>query len=242
MSRIPAQRVASAPDRRKRILVQFFFGLVLLSLWGRNLLAQQGRVTIEGTIHDSSGAVVNVGVTVRLETLSGEPVGQSPVDSAGHFSFPDLNKIRYVLFVTAKGYQPYQAQLNSQYVPGDYVHDVTLNRQNQIQLGPRADSARTDAQAPRPARNEYSKGERALAGKHLRSAQQHFENAVQQFPCYARAQTDLATVFILEHNGANAERALRKAGECDPDFLDSYIVLGQLLNAEGKFSESVDVL
>ncbi|MGH9404378.1 MAG: hypothetical protein ACRD3D_00920, partial [Terriglobia bacterium] len=41
---------------------------------------------------------------------------------------------------------------------------------------------------------------------------------------------------------ANAERALRKAGECDPDFLDSYIVLGQLLNAEGKFSESVDVL
>lgn len=241
MTRIPAQRVASVPEICRRILGRFLFGLALLNLFGFNLSAQ-GRISIEGTVHDANGEVVNVGVTVRLETLNGEPVGQSPVDSNGHFIFSGLNKAAYVLFVTAKGYQPYQALLNSQYVPGEFVHDVTLNRQNQINPGVQPVSARTDALAPRQAQKEYKKGERALAGKHVQSAQRHFENAVRQFPCYARAQTDLATVFILEHNGASAEHALRKAGECDPDFIDSYIVLGQLLNAEGKFSESVDVL
>lgn len=241
MTRIPAQKVAGVLGSLKPILGQIVFALLLLNVFGSNLLAQ-GRVTIEGTIRDASGAVVSTGITVRLETLNGVPVALSPVNSNGHFFFSGLNQTPYILLVTGKGYQPYQAQINSQYIPGDYVHDVTLNSQYQVKLGQRDVSVRTDALAPRGARKEYKKGARALAGKHLQAAQQHFENAVEQFPCYARAQTDLATVFILEHDGAKAERALRKAEKCDPDFLDSYMVLGQLLNDEGKFSESDDVL
>lgn len=241
MTRIPAQKVTRVLGSLKPIFGQILFGLALLSLLGPYLLAQ-ARVTIEGTIRDASGAVVSAGVTVRLETLGGVPVALSPVNSNGHYFFSGLNQVPYLLLVTAKGYQPYQAQINSQDIPGNYIHDVTLNSQYQVKLGRRAVPLRTDALAPKRARKEYKKGARALAGKHLPAAQQHFENAVQQYPCYARAQTDLATVYILEHNGAKAERALRKAEKCDPDFLDPYIVLGQLLNDEGKFAESDDVL
>jgi len=102
--------------------------------------------------------------------------------------------------------------------------------------------ALTDAQAPKTAQKEYEKGSRALAARRLDEARAHLEKALSEFPCYARAQADLAVVLTERHELQGAEAALRKAVQCDPGFPDAYTQLGQLLNAEKKFTESADLL
>lgn len=228
------RRIGSVP---RRILV-----LAAMLVLSCPYLFPQLAVNIIGTIRDTAGDVINANVSVQLETLEGNFVARSPVNQNGRFSFPGMNKIDYILVVTAKGYEPYQAKLNSRYTFGDYVHDVTLTPAYTIKQKPEALPSLTDMRAPKQAQKEYQKGAKALAGKNLKSAQAHFESALDVFPCYARAQTGLATVLMVKHEGAHAEKALRKSIKCDPGFLDAYIELGELLNGQNKFSDSVSVL
>ncbi len=205
-------------------------------------LFSQLAVNVIGTIRNTAGDVINANVSVQLETVEGNFVAQSPVNQNGRFSFPGMNKVDYILVVTAKGYEPYRAKLNSRYTFGDYVHDVTLTPAYTIKQKPQALPSLTDLRAPKQAQKEYQKGEKALADKKLKVAQAHFEKAVGEFPCYARAQTGLATVLMVKHDGSGAEKALRKAMKCDPGFLEAYIELGELLNDQNKFSDSVSIL
>ena len=84
----------------------------------------------------------------------------------------------------------------------------------------------------------------SLTAKDIDGAQTHLEKAVKEYPCYARAQTDLATLLEQKRDLPGAETALRKAmaHECDPEYIDSYIVLGQMLNSQKRFADSSRVL
>ena len=65
---------------------------------------------------------------------------------------------------------------------------------------------------------------------------------MEEYPCYARAQTDLALALTTQRDRPHAEAALKKAIECDPDFVDAYSQLGWLFNGGKRFSESAVVL
>ena len=47
-------------------------------------------------------------------------------------------------------------------------------------------------------------------------AQAHLEKAVREYPCYARAQTQLGLVLSQQQKFPRSEAALRKAVQCDP--------------------------
>ena len=70
----------------------------------------------------------------------------------------------------------------------------------------------------------------------------HLRKAVEEYPCYVRAQTDLALALNQKQQLSGSEAALRKAMECDPDYLDTYNELGQLYFNEKKYAESQAVL
>ncbi len=202
----------------------------------------QGSVTIEGKIRSASGDLLTTGVSVRLETVEGEPVASVPVNSDGRYIIVGVNKLAYVLIVTAPGYEPYQAQVNAQYGRNDYIQDVTLQPAYQVRRGSSPSPSRTDSLAPHAASKEYEKGEQALERKDLKGARTHFEKAIAAYPCYARAQTEYATVEILQHHTEQADSALKKARECDPDFPDAYLEQGALMNVQKRYSESIAVL
>jgi tetratricopeptide (TPR) repeat protein len=119
---------------------------------------------------------------------------------------------------------------------------ITLTPLNKIKKIPALAPALTDEQAPKTARKEYEKGSRALATCQLDEARTHLEKALSEFPCYARAQTDLAVALTERRELPGAEAALRQTVQCDPGFPDAYTQLGQLLNAEKKSAESADLL
>jgi len=215
--------------------------LLLFSLAMMAALPLLGQVRVEGKVRVEGGQVPSIGVTARVETEDGELAAQAPVNSEGVFSFDGLNKRVYRLIIAGEGFETSQQPL-------ELTRGVTLVLVQVVLVparktkGQAVDTARTDAQASKAARKEYEKGTSELAAKDLDAARTHLENAVKEFPCYARAQTDLGTILEARHDLAGAETALEKARECDPDYINSYIVLGQMLNSQKRFADSERIL
>ena len=204
-------------------------------------LAQQ-TVRLEGRIRTDSGATLGTGVNVRLETDEARLIAEQPANSEGVFHFENVPKINCRLIVNAEGFEPYQESLDLGYGATTVFRDINLRASPKAPESPDRDQTRSDSLASKNARREYEEGSSDLKKKNLDGAKTHFENAVKEYPCYARAQTDLATVLEARHDLTSAEAALRKARECDPDYIDSYIILGQMFNSEKRFADSEQVL
>jgi len=201
-----------------------------------------GTCSLNGQVRTNEGVVVS-NATVRLETGEGENVDQRPVTTAGQFFFSDIPKGEYVLIVTAEGFETYREAVNMREGPDQF--NVSVN------LTPAADSsgqvhamapALSDAQAPKDARREYDKAGKAIASGKYGDARKHLQAAVDRYPCYARAQTQLGLVMSQQKDYKNAEAAFRKSVSCDAGYLDAYLELGQLLTAEKRFDEAAPIL
>jgi len=202
----------------------------------------QGTIELRGRVRTDSGQTIRFGVTVRLETTDGQVVAEQPANSNGEFYFPSISKRTYILKVRAEGFQPFETEVNLGERANLFILDINLSSANKTKLNPAALPSLTDASAPKKARKELETGAQALEGRNLPEAQAHLEKAVGIYPCYARAQVLLASIFASQRNASGAEAALGKAIECDAGFLDAYVELGQLLNAEKKFQDSERVL
>lgn len=200
-------------------------------------------VTLGGWVHADYGQAIPSGVTVHLETDQGMPVREQPVDSSGYFEFVGLAKTSYRLTVSAPGFQAYERDVDLRPVGSRLNVSIELSPSNKPRpILPPAAASFTDNNASRRARKEFEKGDRALQQANLTEAQSHLEKAVNEYPCYARAQTALAVVRSGQHQFSASEAALKKATQCDPDFLEAYAELGQLYYSEDRYQESVAIL
>ncbi len=202
----------------------------------------QDSVTLGGSVQGDYGGSVTNGVVVHLETSEGMNCGDQPVNTAGYFEYIGLAKGYYHLTVTALGFQTYQQDLSLGTVGDKLVINVHLSPAPTSKSLPPPPSSFTDNNASKKARKEYQKGAAALHGGNLSAAESHLRKAVEEYPCYVRAQTDLALALNQKQQFSGSEAALRKAMECDPDYLDTYNELGQLYFNEKKYRESQAVL
>ncbi|MHB8653754.1 MAG: carboxypeptidase-like regulatory domain-containing protein [Terriglobia bacterium] len=227
-----------------RAIVIFFRALFLFTLTSLTVLPlfSQGRtVRVEGTVRTEAGQIPDVGVIVRIETEDGELAAQSPASSSGAFLFEDVVKKVCRLIVTADGFETSVQTLDLTQTGNTDVVSVNLIPAQKTRL-PVVLPALSDAKASKSAQKEYEKGDSALVARNLDEARTHLEKAVSEYPCYARAQTELATVLAEKQKMVKAEAAARKARECDPDFIDAYLQLGMILINEKKFPESAAAL
>ena len=221
--------------------VSAFFCSLLWFLWAVPLCGQQ-TIALEGWVHTENGRTISSGVMIRLTTAEGLMVVQQSPSSAGQFEFGGLAKIPYHLTVTADGFQPYEQELDLSHSGDKTILNVYLTPLRGTKQAGSELPTFTDSRVPRKARKEFEKGKRALRDRNFSEAQAHFERAVEEYPCYARAQTDLALALTTQRDRPHAEAALKKAIECDPDFVDAYSQLGWLFNGGKRFSESARVL
>jgi tetratricopeptide (TPR) repeat protein len=203
----------------------------------------QQDAEIYGRVRTDQGVTLKSGCMVRVETdEQHEVVAEQPVNSDGEFYFLHIPKRRYLLTVTAEGFETYQQGIDLGQAASQYTLNITLTPARKMPQAKASPPALSDAQAPKEARREYEKAEKALAARKLGEARAHLAKAVEQYPCYARAQTDLGMVFSQQHDYPQAEAALKKSFACDPGYVDAAVGLGQLLNAEKRFSEALPVL
>jgi hypothetical protein len=97
--------------RIPRIASALVIGLVLhLCLAVPMLMAQTSNGRIQGTVRDSSGAVIpGVGVTVRHIETGNTFTGQT--NTAGLFVFPSLQTGRYAIIAEMSGFEPWRGEL-----------------------------------------------------------------------------------------------------------------------------------
>jgi tetratricopeptide (TPR) repeat protein len=202
----------------------------------------QGRDTnLNGQVRTDEGIAVK-NATVKLETQEGELVQQQPTTTAGQFFFNNIPKAIYVLTVTAQGFETYQQTMDMAEGANQYDVSVSLSPAGKLVQAKAEPPALSDAQAPKEAKHEYEKAEKAIASHKYGEARKQLKAAVDQYPCYAKAQTKLGLVMSQQKDYKDAEAAFQKSISCDAGYLDAYVELGQLLNAEKRFAESGPVL
>jgi tetratricopeptide (TPR) repeat protein len=210
--------------------------LPFLLLGGAALGLCQQDLVVEGQVLTDRGVPPTTTAHLHLEAQDGRIVADQAADSKGRFRFFNLEGTAYLLTVTADGYQNQQERLNLRRVFGNYVITITLTSVEKAQSKGGAVSV-TDLSAPKKVRKEYEKGRRAYEKEDLPEARRHLENAVSEYPCYARAQTGLGMTLELQGESTPAENAFRKALECDSGFLEAHVQLGRFLNQQKRFAE-----
>ncbi len=202
----------------------------------------QEALIFAGQVRSSDGHTIPSGVNLRLETAQGVLVQTQPANPEGQFEFTDLGKEPYRLTVTAQGFQNLQQELDLSFSASRVFINLFLAPVGQSKSEKAPPVALSDRQAPKKARDEFAKGVQAFSKSKYSDARAHFEKAITEYPCYARAQTQLAITLIDLSNPTQAEPILRKSIECDPGFYNARLVLGQLLNMQKRFEESEKVL
>jgi len=212
----------------------FLFFLLLFS--AAPGLCQQTFV-VEGQVLTDRGMPPATTANLHLETQEGQVVADQPADSRGRFRFINLSRQAYHLTVTAEGFQTLQQWVDLCRGESRFLITVTITSLEKAKSKGAMVSI-TDLSAPRKARKEYEKGQRAFQKENLPEARRHLENAVAEYPCYARAQTNLGMTLELLGENAPAESAFRKAVECDAGFHEAHVQLGIFLNHQKRFAES----
>lgn len=194
---------------------------------------------LDGRVQAVNGRAIATTVTLKLVTVAGEVVAETAASTDGQFEFSSLPHIAYVLTVSAEGFETTQQVADLGRSGGKITLNIILQPAPKAPPPIVASETLTDGQAPKTARKEFEKGEQALAKKDFNGARGHFDKAAKEFPCYARAQTELATILAAQGQNAEAETALKKALECDPGYADPYLQLGMVYNSEKHFQESI---
>lgn len=221
----------------------FALGVCALVLGCQSAAVCQFHGSISGQVTTRDGKTIPFGVTVTVMTSDGQIVVQQPADSAGHYEIDDLRKLDYHLVIAAKGFRTEQKEANLSHSGNDLTVNVQLVPENKTHIEKGNVTSVAELKIPARARKEYRKGSRAFKAHRFSVAQRYFENAIQEYPCYSRAQVDLATLLITEKKEVvQAEAHLRKAIKCDSSFLNAYVELAQLLNATSKYAESRKIL
>ncbi len=86
----------------------------------------------------------------------------------------------------------------------------------------------TALNAPEPAKKAYGKGVTAMTDEKWPAAQKNFEKALEIYPDYAAAWSDLGEVLQRQAKPTEARAAWEKAVAADPKYIKPYIQLARL--------------
>jgi tetratricopeptide (TPR) repeat protein len=204
---------------------------------------QHHDIVLHGHVQTTDGRAIPAGVMVTLETRDGIPLASHPTDSGGNFEFAGLDSAVYTLSVKADGFQNYEQTLDFT-DPGDTFRNVivALSLLDKPAANLSALPALTDQAAPKSARKEFQKGNRAWRQNRPAEARKYLEKAVEEYPCYARAQATLAEVDLAERKLESAEAGFKRAIHCDGSYPDAFYQLAQLYMAEKRPADSEAIL
>ena len=201
------------------------------------------NITLHGQVQTKDGRGISEGVMVSIQTSDGSPVATRQPDWNGNFEFLALSPTIYTLSAKAEKFQIFQQTLDFTDARVTYhTFNIVLAPLEKPAVNLATLPSLTDQAAPKSARKEFEKGSQAWRENKPAEARQHLQKAIEEYPCYALAQTALAGVDLAAHNMANAEAGYRRAIHCDGSYSDAFYQLAQLYMEERKPADSEAIL
>ena len=123
---------------------------------------------------------------------------------------------------------------------------VTLRNEAVIVLKRIGDSegsmvSMTALKAPEPAKKAFGKGVAAMIDQKWAVAQKNFERAVEIYPDYAAAWTNLGMVFKEQSDPKEARTAWERAVAADPKYVKPYMYLARLALEQRRMEDAANI-
>jgi tetratricopeptide (TPR) repeat protein len=133
--------------------------------------------------------------------------------------------VRVELIGNTQGY----ATVELKPVPGEAVPERSSE--------PAGDSVSVvDAAVPTKARQEFEKGQAALAEDKTEAAIGHLQKAVKLYKAFPSAYTLLGRAYLTQKNWTEAESTLHKAISFDANSAEAYLALGAVYNQTKNYT------
>lgn len=95
--------------------------------------------------------------------------------------------------------------------------------------------------APEAARKAYEKGVAAMNAGKVRTAQKNFERAVEIYPEYAQAWSDLGDIYQKQSMAKEAREAFERGSNADPKYIRPYVQLARLALGESRMADALEI-
>jgi len=182
---------------------------------------------ISGQVNLAGGNSPLADVPVRLERFSGGIVDQMSTDSRGRFRFTNVGRGYYKAIINMPGFGPAQQDADLTLLFRAYLV-FTLTKIDTTPANALLTTDVIDARIPASAREEYSRGRKALAKNSQRDAVTHLQKALALYSQFFEAQLLLSTAFMDLREWAQAETSLTQALALKPDNAAATLALGEV--------------
>jgi Tfp pilus assembly protein PilF len=201
---------------------------------------QQRGVEVSGMVFDAQSNTNVDGVRVELHAFAGGAVATAFTSGNGNFQFYNINPGSYTIVAEVSGYQPSQQRVDIQgNMSGVTIEIRPIPSVSGVSIG-KATISKRELSIPHNAHDAMQKGLTLLNGKSdYQGSVKQFQRAVQEYPDYYEAYTEMGVAYIRLGDAANAEAPLRKAVELsEQHYGEALYWLALLLSNNEKFAEA----
>jgi len=214
------------------------FGLLVIAFSGAAWaeIFQANIVTEDGSPLPTSPQITpSLNIALQNECQIIDIFGSGSVDYVVNYrnrSYDPATADMCSVTIRLRGFQPVQATLRNH-------GTIVLKHIGGLHEGSTVTA--TSLNAPEPAKKAFGKGVNAMDDGKLDAAQKNFEKAVEIYPQYAMAWSDLGEVLLREAKPGDARAAMEKAVAADPKYIKAYVQLAMLDLNEKKVEDAAAI-
>ena len=192
---------------------------------------------------DSSTAAAPISLDVLLYTEAGMLVSRQRVLSNGRYRFMNLTDGRYQIVVEVENSEVARFNIDfSSPLKAEMRQDIELQSANLTRTKAGVVSAAEEYHRPSKNTGPYNKAVEAVGKKQYDQAIAMFLKVVETDPKDFPAWAELARLYFIQKNYAEAEKAYGEALKLRPDYEEVLISLGRLRIATKNFDGAVEAL
>jgi tetratricopeptide (TPR) repeat protein len=196
--------------------------------------------SVRGRVVDAQDNTQIENVRVELRSFTGATVGTTFTRAAGDFEFLNVGTGSYEIIVQQSGFHTVTQRVDvNQSVLGLSVELHRNAAPSGSTAGPSSISAR-ELSIPHKAHEAMEKGLNLMQGKSdYQGSIKQFERAIQEYPDYYEAYTQIGVAYLHTGNSASAEQALHKALELSQErYIDALFWTATMLNDSQRFADA----
>ena len=199
---------------------------------------------IEGSVRLSGGEKIVAHPFVQLYNENDDLIQETFTDADGRFQITNIYTGKYRMVVRLTGYE--DAEQTVEFLGrGGTTHRVMVelklkDNPNVIATAPTVSVAQL--QIPDKADKEYRKGKEKLREQKYADAIKCFRKAVEAYPAFCEARSDLGLAYRLAGDPVSAEKEYRECLRQDDSFFYARLNLADLYAATNRQEEAVQLL